>query len=128
MTADELNTFLAGTHDSVIGINRRDGGPQLSVVWYAWDGEQFLLSFPNGSAKHRNLKRDPNVTLLINDPQAGQYVVAYGRVKIIEPITFEHRFQIMKKYVPMGEHAAWIERAPTEEQIGVTLRPDRLVT
>ncbi len=128
MTPEALNAFLDRKLDAVIGINRHEGGPQLSVVWYVWDGEQFLLSFGNGSAKHNNLKRDPNVTLLINDPQAMDYVIAYGRVELIEPITHEHRSHLLKKYVPADELAAWVERAPDAEQIGVILRPERMVT
>ncbi len=128
MASEEVSAFLARKLDAVIGLNRREGGPQLSVVWFAWDGEQFLLSFPNGSAKHNNLKRDPHVTLLINNPSMLQYVTAYGRVELTEPITFEHRFQIMKKYTPADQHEAWIKRAPTEDQIGVVLRPARLLT
>jgi PPOX class probable F420-dependent enzyme len=42
-----------------------DGQPQLSVVWAKRDGDDILVSTLEGRQKHRNLVRDPRVTLLV---------------------------------------------------------------
>jgi len=44
-----------------------DGSPQTSLLWATYDGDDVLLSTIEGRAKHRNLLRDPRVSVLIHD-------------------------------------------------------------
>jgi PPOX class probable F420-dependent enzyme len=58
-----------------------DGGPQTSILWATYDGEDLLLSTIVGRAKERNLRRDPRVSVLIHDKDnAYAYVEARGTV------------------------------------------------
>lgn len=47
----------------------RDGTPQTSLLWAAYDGDDLLLSTIVGRAKERNWRRDPRVSVLIHDAQ-----------------------------------------------------------
>ena len=67
-----------------------DGSPQASLVWVERDGDDVLVGIQAPHRKTRNLFRDPRVTLLIQDDQAGwrgitQYLVLRGTAKLEGP-------------------------------------------
>jgi nitroimidazol reductase NimA-like FMN-containing flavoprotein (pyridoxamine 5'-phosphate oxidase superfamily) len=43
MDAEALQAFLAKPHEAIVATNRVGKGPQLSPVWFLWDGEAFLF-------------------------------------------------------------------------------------
>jgi len=45
-----------------------DGSPQASPVWFWFDGEEIQVSTTAQRLKHRNVQRDPRVSLTIIDP------------------------------------------------------------
>lgn len=49
-----------------------DGQPQLSVVWFARDGDDLLISTVQGRRKYLNLVADPRATVLVY-PKANPY-------------------------------------------------------
>ena len=63
----------------------KSGTPQLTVMWYALtdDGEDVvLLNATRGLLKERNLRRDPRMSLCIED--GARYVTLEGRAELIE--------------------------------------------
>jgi len=85
MTAEEINQFLQERRHAVLATNRLDGPPQLSPVWYLYrDGNMFAGISPN-SAKGRNLRRDPRVSVCVDGgyPDA-RYVVLTGMAEIVD--------------------------------------------
>lgn len=46
----------------------KDGSPQVTPVWFSWDGEDILINTAVGRQKDRNLKARPQVALVIIDP------------------------------------------------------------
>ena len=46
-----------------------DGMPQLSLVWGRYEDDRILISFEKDSQKHRNLERDPKISLISRDPK-----------------------------------------------------------
>lgn len=122
---DAIEALLAGPNHAVLGVNRADGSPQLTVVWYVWDGETFRFSTTRDRAKYRNISRDPRVSLLVNDPEGAWYVVAYGTAHIVETNHDELAQPILEKYMTpeQRERHRW---DPT--RVIVVLRPDRILT
>src|ERR1700746_718113 len=58
-----------------------DASPQTSVMWVGRDGDDLLFSTVEGRVKHRNMRRDPRVSLTVidsSDPE--NYVEFRGRV------------------------------------------------
>ena len=100
MTTEEINTFLSQGNDAVVGVNRANGAPQLTVVWYAWDGKNFYFSTAKDRAKYLNIQRDPSISIIVDDFASHKYVVAYGRAEIVEENPEELVRSIIKKYVP----------------------------
>lgn len=48
---------------------RSDGWPQTNPMWFSWDGVHLRLTGTTTRYKHRNILRDPRVTLCISDPE-----------------------------------------------------------
>jgi len=75
--------LLDGTNYAVLATANPDGSPQTSVVWVGRDGADVLLSTVQGRVKHRNMLRDPRVSLCVidsGDPE--NYVELRGRVSM----------------------------------------------
>ena len=61
----EILPVLDAPEFAVLGTIQPDGSPQLSVVWVERDGDDLLVSTVEGRRKHRNMVRDPRVSLLV---------------------------------------------------------------
>ncbi len=58
-----------------------DGSPQVTPVWWDWDGRNVLINTARGRQKDRNLRRSPRVALSILDPENPyRYLELRGRV------------------------------------------------
>jgi len=75
--------LLAGKNYAVLATVNRDGSPQTSVVWVGRDGDDLLFSTIEGRRKHRNMLRDPRVSVtIIDSADPENYVELRGRVTI----------------------------------------------
>ncbi|HEU5378860.1 MAG TPA: pyridoxamine 5'-phosphate oxidase family protein, partial [Ktedonobacteraceae bacterium] len=109
MDAEALQAFLAQPHDAIISTNRAGKGSQLNPVWFVWDGEAFLFSTQKASVKYANIVRDPNISVIVNDPVTHTYVTAYGRA---EMVGLEHYPElgnaIVEKYLPADQRQQFL--------------------
>jgi PPOX class probable F420-dependent enzyme len=75
--------LVDGKNYAVLATVNPDGSPQTSVVWVGRDGEDLLFSTVEGRVKHRNMLRDPRVSVTVidsSDPE--NYVELRGRVSM----------------------------------------------
>jgi PPOX class probable F420-dependent enzyme len=127
MTPEELDDFLAKPNNAIVGTAQRDGRHQLTPVWFVWDGEAFLLTTTRGRAKNANLRRDPFLSLIVDDPVGRDFVVAYGQAEIIEEYVPELVQRIIEKYVPGDQRAQRWQTMPQEpDRVAVVLRPEKM--
>jgi PPOX class probable F420-dependent enzyme len=47
----------------------RDGSPQVTPVWFSFDGEYILINTAERRTKERNMKSRPKVAMAIQDPK-----------------------------------------------------------
>jgi PPOX class probable F420-dependent enzyme len=123
-SAQDIAELLVNAQHAVVGVNRATGAPQLTVVWFHWDGEAFRFSTTRTRAKYLNLKRDPSLSLLVDGFDKKFYVVAYGRARFIEDEYEELARPLLEKYLPeRAERPQW-----TPDRVIIELRPERLLT
>ena len=77
-----VRAFLDEPHYAVIATINASGMPQLTAVWYALQGEEVLMKTAAGRLKHRNLLRDPRLSICVVDGE--RYVTLYGRATLID--------------------------------------------
>jgi len=75
--------LIDGRNYAVLATVNADGSPQTSVVWAGRDGGDLLFSTVQGRVKHRNMRRDPRVSVTVLDSADPEnYVELRGRVSI----------------------------------------------
>lgn len=129
MTPEEMNTILSKANNAIIGVNRANGGPQLTPVWYVWDGASFSFSTTKDRVKYLNIKRDPSISLIVDDLDSHKYITAYGRAEIIEQNVGELTRPIVAKYLPAERVEQFVKSvAEDPNRVVVVLHPDKVVT
>lgn len=81
--SDGALRLLDGRNYAVLATVNPDGSPQTSVMWVGRDGADLLFSTVEGRVKHRNMVRDPRVSVtVIESADPENYVEMRGRVTI----------------------------------------------
>jgi len=83
MTKARRDAFLAGRRVAVLVTNGADGVPVPTPVWYVVRDGAFLFRTASGAVKTENIRRDPRVSICVQDERPPyRAVVAYGRAEI----------------------------------------------
>ena len=128
MTPEELNSFLSHKHNAVVGVNRPGKGPQLTPVWYTWDGEVFRFSTTRVRAKYPNIKRDPYISLIVDSVEDHIYIVATGKAEIVEENVPELTRPLLEKYIPAENLENSMQSMGQDpDRVIVELRPESLL-
>ena len=104
-----------------------DGTPQVTPVWFDWDGSRIRINTAKGRVKDKNLRRTPTMALSIMDPDNPyRYVQVKGRVAAVsESGADAHIDALSKKYLGQDRYPY---RKPGEERVIFTIAPDRVQT
>ncbi len=85
---------------AVLATVMKDGSPQITPVWFSWDGKCILVNTAKGRTKERNMRERPAVALDIIDPKIStRYIQIRGKViEIRESDADEHINALSLKY------------------------------
>ena len=124
MIPEQYHDLLASTalaHIATIGPN---GEPQVTPVWFGWDGEHVLFSQTTTRQKYRNVQREPRISLSIVDPANPlRYLEIRGRVVEVRPDPDKAFIdQMAAKYMGV-ETYPWNQ--PGDERVVVVIEPER---
>ncbi len=77
-----------------------DGTPQVTPLWFSWDGKYILVNTAKGRTKETNMRERPNVAIAISDPKIPtRYIQIRGKVaEINETGADEHINELSLKY------------------------------
>ncbi len=79
----EHDQFLSAHRWAVLTSLRSSGGPVSSVVAYARDGEDLVVSTPGGTFKRSSIERDPRVNLcVISNAEPFNFVAIEGAAAV----------------------------------------------
>src|SRR5437870_5288652 len=101
------------------------GSPQVTPVWFDFDGKYIRVNSARGRVKDRNMRRNPHVALSILDPDDPyRYLAIRGIVvKATEDGAVEHINGLAKKY--RGQDA-YRSRSPGEVRVIYIIEPRRV--
>ncbi len=105
-----------------LGTIMKDGTPQVTPVWVDFDGRYVRVNSALSRVKDRNVRRNPNVAITLQDPDNPyRYVSVKGKV---EEITLEgaddHIDSLAKKYLGQDKYPG---RKPGEVRVIYKIRP-----
>ena len=85
--SDATLRLVDGKNYAVLATVNPDGSPQTSVIWIGRDGGDLLFSTVQGRVKHRNMLRDPRVSVtVIDSADPENYVELRGRASMTPDI------------------------------------------
>ncbi len=85
MNKSEALNYLKNNSRAVLTTIKRDGTPQMSLVDYGVDKDGLIrIQSTNPSAKSKNARRDPRVSLSIVGDNWYQYIVVEGTAAFID--------------------------------------------
>jgi PPOX class probable F420-dependent enzyme len=127
---EQAREFIAANHRVVMSTIRADGMAQMSNVAQAYIDGCIEVSTREASAKVRNLRRDPRLTLLVlGDESWYQYVVVYGHAEVIDlPDAAPDLRRIYQTIA--GEHQNWddFDQAMADEgRVVLRIQIDKIV-
>jgi len=101
-----------------------DGSPQVSPVWFEYDGTHILINSAKGRVKDINMRRDPRVGCDVLDPENPyRHLSIRGRVvEITEKGADEHIDKLTKKYTGQEKYPY---RGPGEIRVIYKIEPER---
>jgi PPOX class probable F420-dependent enzyme len=104
-----------------------DGTPQVTPVWFDYDGNYLRVNSAKGRVKDKNMRRNKNVALSIQDPDnAYRYLAVRGKVDdITEEGADAHIDSLAKKYLGKDKYPF---RGPGEERVIYKIRPEKVST
>lgn len=104
-----------------------DGSPQVTPVWFDYDGRRVRINTAKGRVKDKNMRRDRQVALAIQDPDNPyRYVGMRGRVEeATEEGADAHIDALAWKYLGQGRYPY---RQAGEVRITYSIAPERVWT
>jgi len=128
MSEDEWRAFLrAPARPAVVATVRADGRPHAAPVWYDLDGSDVVV-FTTGerTVKGRNLARDPNVALCVQDDRPPfSFVTVEGTAELGDDVDAVRYWatRIGGRYMGEGRAAEFGARnaIPSELLVRVTI-------
>lgn len=78
--ARKVEEFLKGAHFGKLATLMKDGRPQVTPIWYVYEDGKLLVNTTTDRVKFRNVRRDPRVSLLVDDGYS--YVAFFGTARV----------------------------------------------
>jgi PPOX class probable F420-dependent enzyme len=103
----------------------RDGSPQVTPVWIDYDGKYVRVNSALGRVKDKNMRRDPRVSLSIQDPENPyRYLEIRGKVvEITQNGADDLINKLSQKYLGKPEYPY---RKPGEVRVIYKIEPQKI--
>src|SRR5215470_1090714 len=104
-----------------------DGSPQVTPVWFEFDGTHVVINTAKGRTKDRNMRRNPHVAVSIQDPDKPyRHLSIKGKVvDITEEGADAHIDKLAKKYIGKDVYP---NRRPGEVRVIYRILPEQIFT
>jgi PPOX class probable F420-dependent enzyme len=105
----------------------QDGSPQVTPVWWEFDGKHVVINSAKGRTKDLNMRRNPNVALSIQDPENPyRHLSVKGKVvEITENGADAHIDKLAKKYIGKDVYP---NRRAGEVRVIYRILPEKIFT
>ena len=127
--SEKARAYLRELRFAVLATINQDGTPQLSTMWYLLEEDGTItMNTKIGRAKERNMRRDPRISICIEDGY--NFLTINGTVKMIDDpeITQHDIYRLAARY--HGEEQArrqMHEKFSKETRVTLRLKPERII-
>jgi PPOX class probable F420-dependent enzyme len=127
LNSEELHSFLTETKIfAKVGTIGEDGWPNVNPAWYEYDGQAFWLVTKELAAFCANMRRDPRVTLCIDNPEPPyRRVIVRGRAEFPSGDWVELARNMVLRYLGPGG-LDYFEATLDLPRVLVRIQPERM--
>ena len=124
----DVQKFLEEANVAVLATVDGQGRPHAAPVWYLYEEGDLIVSTGRGSQKHRNIERNPNVTL-VADRRTLPYFAAMlsGRAEVGPPLSDAKRLELATRYLGEEMGRAYVASTEAGSSVTIRLRPDKVI-
>ncbi len=124
----DVQEFLKEANVAVLATVDGQGRPHAAPVWYLYEEGDLIVSTGRGSQKHRNIERNPNVTL-VADRRSLPYFAAMvsGRAEIGPPLSDANRLKLAARYLGDEMGRAYVAGTEAGNSVTIRLRPEKVI-
>jgi PPOX class probable F420-dependent enzyme len=126
--SEKARAYLQELRFAVLATINQDGTPQLTTMWYLLEDDGTItMNTKVGRAKERNMRRDPRISICIEDGY--EFITISGTVEMIDdPEIAQHDiYRLSTRY--HGEAKArrqMEEKFSKETRVSLRLQPKRI--
>lgn len=104
----------------------QQGAPQVSAVWFLWDGNALRFSMKKARQKYRNLLEEPRIAVALTDP-ANPYraLEVRGTVRFEDDLDLHLAHALSQKY--LQRDATFEEVGDPQDRIVIIVEPERAI-
>jgi PPOX class probable F420-dependent enzyme len=131
MSPDEIEQFLmGGTRTAKLATTMADGSPHVMPIWFIVEDGLIVLNTSAATVKGRNLRRDPRVSLTV-DEEAPPYAFVHirGRAELSEDPAelLRTATALGRRYMGAGRAGEFGRRNAVPGELIVTIHPERVI-
>ena len=124
----DREAFLREANIAVLSTVDASCRPHGAPVWYLYDDGVFTISTGRGSQKHRNIGRNPEISLVIDSRTLPYYAVMIsGRAEIGAPLSSDERLRLAVRYLGEELGRRYIEMTRGEDSISLRIQPRKVI-
>lgn len=131
MFSDDEDAFLTAHRWASLTTIRKNGAPVTSIVAYARDGEDFIVSTPGRTFKRRSIDRDGRVSLcVINNGEPYSFINVEGKARVSTDNLAELTLRVFDNikgtgFEPPPDLSAWLE---AQQRVILRITPTRFAS
>ncbi len=126
--SEKARAYLQELRFAVLATINQDGTPQLTTMWYILENDGTItMNTKVGRAKERNMRRDPRISICIEDGY--DFLTINGTVEMIDDPEIAQRdiYRLSTRY--HGEEKArrqMREQFSQETRVSLRLKPESI--
>jgi PPOX class probable F420-dependent enzyme len=123
----ELAEFLSQPLIADVVTLKKDGSPQITPVWYNFDGTFLYFSTTTDRAKGRNIRRDNRIGVCIRNENAHKVALFSGTAEILNDGDHVLVRRIAARYTPPDKLEGLLSGLETNRII-IRMKPMRIIS
>jgi PPOX class probable F420-dependent enzyme len=130
LTQPEVDSLLSQTGVARLCTHNADGTIHAAPVWFTYEKGQFFFGTQQDSRRVRNIKRNPDVTIILDQEQPPpKGVVVYGRAVLDYEDVISKRAKIFEKYMPKNTAEGLVQGlAKLRKPVIIRVTPNKMVS
>jgi PPOX class probable F420-dependent enzyme len=125
LVTDQVARLLKDKNFAFLGTLMKDGRPHVTPVWVDMDNGLILINTAEGRIKHRNLSRDPRVSISLVDRNSPYSMVTIQGTVVEQAAkgADDHIDKLAKKYLETERYPG---HSPSIKRVIVRIKPERV--